>query len=183
MPSSLTCRLGNLTSLIYLSTAAGLAMLGGTLLLPVRDNGGTLLGGMGGEYGLYLLLLAWTLLALAWLAGLRFVRPAGLGMGCAMAMAAIAQWLLYPDDRHGQLLLSPSRDELWSLGGVASLLLTSPLLLRAPPLPNVLRAGLLTTLVLLCGLALYLLTLFLVTQSAPRECLDQQQRQVRLCIE
>ncbi|WP_259651560.1 hypothetical protein [Aquipseudomonas alcaligenes] len=41
----------------------------------------------------------------------------------------------------------------------------------------------LTTLVLLCGLALYLLTLFLVTQSAPRECLDQQQRQVRLCIE
>ena len=33
-------------------------------LLP----GGTLLGGMGGEYGLYLLLLAWTLLALAWLA-------------------------------------------------------------------------------------------------------------------
>ncbi|BCR24790.1 hypothetical protein KAM429_10730 [Aquipseudomonas alcaligenes] len=68
-------------------------------------------------------------------------------------------------------------------GGVASLLLTSPLLLRAPPLPNVLRAGLLTTLVLLCGLALYLLTLFLVTQSAPRECLDQQQRQVRLCIE
>ena len=100
-----------------------------------------------------------------------------------MAMAAIVQWLLYPDDRYGQLLLSPSRDELWSLGGVASLLLTSPLLLRAPPLPNVLRAGLLPTLVLLCGLALYLLTLFLVTQSAPRECLDQQQRQVRLCIE
>ena len=43
-------------------------MLGGALLLPVRDSGGTLLGGMGGEYGLYLLLLAWTLLALAWLA-------------------------------------------------------------------------------------------------------------------
>ncbi len=64
MPSSLTCRLGNLTSLIYLSTAAGLAMLGGAQLLP----GGTVLGGMGGEYGLYLLLLAWTLLALAWLA-------------------------------------------------------------------------------------------------------------------
>ena len=100
-----------------------------------------------------------------------------------MAMAAIVQWLLYPDDRHGQLLLSPSRDELWSLGGVASLLLTSPLLLRAPPLPNVLRAGLLTTLVLLCSLSLYLLTLFLGTQSAPSECLDQQQRQVRLCIE
>lgn len=91
MPSSLTRGLGNLTRLIYLSTAAGLAMLGGALLLPVRDNGGTLLGGMGGEYGLYLLLLAWTLLALAWLAGLRFVRPAGLSMGCAMAMAAIVQ--------------------------------------------------------------------------------------------
>jgi hypothetical protein len=182
MPSSLTRGLGNLTSLICLSTAAGLAMLGGALLLPVRDNGGTLLGGMGGEYGLYLLLLAWTLLALAWLAGLRFVRPAGLSMGCAMAMAAIVQWLLYPDDRHGQLLLSPSRDELWSLG-VASLLLTSPLLLRAPPLPNPLRAGLLIALVLLCSLSLYLLTLFLDTQSAPSECLDQQQRQVRLCIE
>jgi len=137
---------------------------------------------MGGEYGLYLLLLAWTLLALAWLVGLRFVRPAGLSMGCAMAMAAIVQWLLYPDDRHGQLLLSPSRDELWSLG-VASLLLTSPLLLRAPPLPNVLRAGLLIALVLFCSLSLYLLTLFLDTQSAPSECLDQQQRQVRLCIE
>lgn len=52
MPSSLTRGLGNLTRLIYLSTAAGLAML----------------GSMGGEYGLYLLLLAWTLLALAWLA-------------------------------------------------------------------------------------------------------------------
>lgn len=66
--------------------------------------------------------------------------------------------------------------------GVASLLLTSPLLLRAPPLHSPLRAGLLTTLVLLCSLALYLLTLFLDTQSAPSECLDQQ-RQVRLCIE
>ena len=90
---------------------------------------------------------------------------------------------MYPDDRYGQLLLSPSRDELWSLGGVASLLLTSPLLLRAPPLPNPLRAGLLIALVLLCSLSLYLLTLFLDTQSAPSECLDQQQRQVRLCIE
>ena len=99
-----------------------------------------------------------------------------------MAMAAIVQWLLYPDDRHGQLLLSPSRDELWSLW-VASLLLTSPLLLRAPPLPNPLRAGLLIALVLFCSLSLYLLTLFLDTQSAPSECLDQQQRQVRLCIE
>lgn len=70
---------------------------------------------------------------------------------------------------------------MWSLG-VASLLLTSPLLLRAPPLPNHLRAGLLIALVLFCSLSLYLLTLFLDTQSAPSECLDQQQ-QVRLCIE
>lgn len=71
---------------------------------------------------------------------------------------------------------------MWSLG-LASLLLTSPLLLRAPPLPNVLRAGLLIALVLFCSLSLYLLTLFLDSQSAPSECLDQQQRQVRLCIE
>jgi hypothetical protein len=102
-------------------------------------------------------------------------------MGCAMAMAAVAQWLMYPDDRHGQLLLSPSRDELWSLG-MASLLLTSPLLLRAPRLPYPLRAGLLTTLAL-CSLVFYLLALFFDTRSAPRECLDHQQRQVRLCIE
>jgi len=151
MPLSLTRGVGNLTSLISLSTTTGLAMLGGTLL-PVRDNGGTLLGGVGGEYGLYLLLLA-------------------LGMGFSMTMAAIAQWLMYP-----------SRDELWSLG-MASLLLTSPLLLRAPRLPNPLRAGLLTTLVLLCSLAFYLLALFFDTRSAPRECLDHLQRQVRLCIE
>lgn len=159
MPFSLTRGLGNLTSLISLSMAASLIMLGGTLLLPVRDNGGTLLGGMGGEYGLYLLLLAWAQLTVAWLAGLRFVRPAGLGMGFSMTMVTVAQWLMYPDNRHGELLLSPSRDELWSLG-MASLLLTSPLLLRAPRLPNPLRAGLLTTLVLFCSLAFYLLALF-----------------------
>lgn len=82
MPLSLTRGLGNLTSLISLSMAASLIMLGGTLLLPVRDNGGTLLGGVGGEYGLYLLLLA-------------------LGMGFSMTMAAIAQWLMYPDNRQG----------------------------------------------------------------------------------
>ena len=81
MPLSLTRGVGNLTSLISLSTTTGLAMLGGTLL-PVRDNGGTLLGGVGGEYGLYLLLLA-------------------LGMGFSMTMAAIAQWLMYPDNRQG----------------------------------------------------------------------------------
>lgn len=66
---------------------------------------------------------------------------------------------------------------------MASLLLTSPLLLRAPRLPNPLRAGLLTTLVLLCSLAFYLLALFFDTRSTPRECLDHLQRQVRLYIE
>jgi len=50
---------------------------------------------------------------------------------------------------------------------MASLLLTSPLLLRAPQLPNPLRAGLLTMLVLLCCLAFYLLALFFDTRSAP----------------
>lgn len=182
MPPPLTRKLGNLASLTSLSTAAGLAMLGGTLLLPVRDTSGTLLGGMGGEYGLYLLLLAWTQLALAWLAGLRLARPAGLAIGCAMAMAAITQWLLYPDDRHGELLLSPNRDELWSLG-VTSLLLVSPLLLRAPRLPKPLRAVLAVTLALLCCFSLYLLMSLLDTRPEPSGCLDHRQQQVRLCID
>lgn len=182
MPSLSPRRLRNLVSLVSLLAAAGLAALGSAMFLPVRDNGGTLLGGMGGEYGLYLLLLAWVQLALTWLVGLRFVRLAGLGIGCAVAMAAIAQWLLYPDGGSGDLLLSPSREELWSLGA-ASLLLTSPLLLRAPALPNPLRGVLIFALVLLCSLSLHLLTLFIGNGPGPSECLDNQRQQVSLCIE
>lgn len=182
MPSLSPRRLRNLVSLASLLAAAGLAALGSAMFLPVRDTGGTLLGGMGGGYGLFLLLLAWVQLALNWLAGLPFVRLAGPGIGCAVAMAAIAQRLLYPDDGSGELLLSPSRDELWSLGAV-SLLLVSPLLLRAPALPNPLRGLFAGALVLLCGISLYLLTLFLGTWSVPSECLDNQRQQVSLCIE
>lgn len=182
MPSLSTRRLRNLVGVASLLSAAGLAALGSAMFLPVRNNGGTLLGGLGGEYGLYLLLLAWVQLALTWLVGLRFVRLAGLGIGCAVAMAAIAQWLLYPDDGSGELLLSPSRDELWRLGA-ASLLLTSPLLLRAPALPNPLRGVLAFTLVLLCSLSLHLLNQFLGTGPGPSECLDNEDRQVSLCIE
>ena len=182
MPSLSPRRLQNLVSIVSLLAAAGLATLGSAMFLPVRDNGGTLLGGLGGEYGLYLLLLAWVQLALTWLIGLRFVRLAGPAIGCAVAMVAIAQWLLYPDDGSGELLLSPSRDELWSLGA-ASLLLTSPLLLRPPALPSPLRGVLAFALALFCCLSLHLLTLFFGAGPGPSECLDNQGRQVSLCIE
>lgn len=182
MQSPSPCRLRSLASIVCLLTTTGLAILGSAMLLPIRDNGGTLLGGMAGEYSLYLLLLVWTQLILAWLVRLPGVRTTGLGIGCVVAMLAIGQWLLYPDDQNGQRLLSPNPDELWNLV-ITSLFLTSPLLLRAPPIPKPLLGVLAVALILLCGLSLYLLTSFLGTGSGPSECLDDQQRQVSLCID
>ncbi|MWV12635.1 hypothetical protein F3I62_11070 [Pseudomonas sp. R-28-1W-6] len=118
-------------SLFSLLSCAGWALASGSHALQVQDVGGTLLGGIGDALALMTLLAALAGLGLAWLPDMSGARRTWVLTFLLLGGLALYQWLGYPAEHDGNLILSPSRDEL---SGYA--LICAIALLAALPCPR-----------------------------------------------
>ncbi len=99
-------------SLFCLLSSATLALASGFYLLQIRETSGTLLGGLGDASALFLLLLALAALSSGWLLGLRGARALWALTFLLLGAVALYRWTTYPSDFGGNLLYSPTHDEL-----------------------------------------------------------------------
>lgn len=115
-------------SLFNLLSCAGWALVGGFHTLQVQDVGGTLLGGIGGALALLTLLAALAGLGLAWLPDMSGARRTWVLTFLLLGGLALYQWLGYPAEHDGNLILSPSRDELSGYALICAITLLAALL-------------------------------------------------------
>ena len=172
-------------SLFCLSSAAALSLGGGLQALQVHEVSGTLLGGMGTLLGLSLLLPALLALSLAGLLGLSGARWMNALVFLLLGGGALYQWLLYPDAHNGNLIFSPSRQELAGMAGLCLLALMIALLVpaRPRPTPGLLRWLLAGSLALTCLAGLLLAFATLRQSSLPNCAFDAHSgQQLSICL-
>lgn len=158
-------------SLLCLLSCMGLALVSGLYAMPVQDVGGTLLGGIGRALPLLSLLVALTGIGLAWLIGMSGARWILAITALLLGGLAAYQWLGYPNDHDGNLIYSPTREELsgYVLLCTTALLCTLLLPQRHRSKPGWLRwtLGAALTFVSLCSL---LPMLYQIQQSNLPNC-------------
>lgn len=172
-------------SLFCLLSSAGLALACGYYLLQIRETSGTLLGGLGSATALFLLLPALFALGLGWLLGLTGARWVWLLAFLLLTGMALHQWATYPDDHNGNLIFSPTRDELGTFSLIGGMTLL-PLLLpcRRPRIPDRLRWLLAGTLSLLCLYGLLLVFQQIRLPNLPTCAFDKHSgQQLSICLD
>ncbi|MWV16763.1 hypothetical protein F3I16_12000 [Pseudomonas sp. L-22-4S-12] len=172
-------------SLFSLLSCAGWALVGGFYALQVQDVGGTLLGGIGGALALLTLLAALAGLGLAWLLGMSGARRTwGLTL-LLLGGLALYQWLGYPAEHDGYLILSPSRDELSGYTLICAIALLAAVLLprRRLATPGRLRWVLGAGLALSCLYSLLLLLGQIQSSNLPYCAFDADSgQQLTICL-
>lgn len=172
-------------SLFCLLSSTALALASGLYLLQIRETSGTLLGGLGSASAVFLLLPALLALGSGWLLGLSGGRLFWAMTFLWLGAVALYHWATYPDDFNGNLLYSPTQDELSGFAlfcGIALL----PLLLprRRPRSPSWLRWLLAAILALLCLCGLLLVVQLANLQHLPNCAFDRQSgQQLSICLD
>lgn len=172
-------------SLFSLLSCAGWALAGGFYALQVQDVGGTLLGGIGGALALLTLLAALVGLGLAWLFGMSGARWAWVLTFLQLGGLALYQWLDYPVEHDGNLILSPSRDALSGYALICAIALLAALLLprRRLATPGRLCWTLGSGLALSCLYSLLLLLGQIQSSSLPYCAFDADSgQQLSICL-
>ncbi|VXB94576.1 conserved membrane hypothetical protein [Pseudomonas sp. 8AS] len=172
-------------SLFSLLSCAGWALLGGLYTLQVQDVGGTLLGGIGGALALLALLAALAGLGLAWLLGMSGARQTWGLTFLLLGGLALKQWLGYPAEHVGYLILSPSREELSGYVLICAIALFTAVLLprRRLATPGRLRWMLGAGLALSCLYSLLLLLGQVQSNNLPYCAFDADSgQQLTICL-
>ncbi|MBB1519690.1 hypothetical protein [Aquipseudomonas guryensis] len=171
-------------SLFCLLSSTALALASGLYLLQIRETSGTLLGGLGSASAVLLLLPALLALGSAWLLGMSGARMLWALTFLLLGAVALYRWATFPSDPSGNLLYSPTQDELSSFAlfcGIALL----PLLLprRRQRSPGWLRWLLAGALALLCLCVLLLVAQQAQIHSLPYCAFDRQSgQQLSICL-
>lgn len=171
-------------SLFCLLSSATLALVSGLYLLQVRETSGTLLGGLGSASAALMLLSALLVLASGWLLGMNGARLLWALIFLVLGAVALYRWATFPSDPSGNLLYSPTHDELSSFAmfcGIALLPLLLPRQRRRSP--GWLRWLLAGALVPLCLCVLLLVAQQAQVHSLPNCAFDRQSgQQLSICL-
>ncbi|UUY07224.1 hypothetical protein LRS11_15480 [Pseudomonas sp. J452] len=171
-------------SLFCLLSSATLALASGLYLLQIRETSGTLLGGLGSASALLLLLPALLALGSGWLLGMSGARTAWTLTFLLLGGTALYQWATFPSNPNGNLLYSPTPEELSSYALLCAIALL-PLLLpkRRPRSRGWLRWLLASVFSLLCLYALLLMLQQAQMHNLPNCAFDRQSgQQLTICL-